>query len=95
MKTLDDVKARLVVGTKLLCVEHSRIAKRTGLVRTVTRVKKTLWVSDEAGGDTALHTYWPTAKRDFAVLDADTFRIEMHHDNGATSYVVLRFLEGS
>jgi len=88
MKSVADMKRRLKVGGRLLCVENTYQTKLNGGIRTIVRVLGNQIVCDS---DTVKHfwTRWPPAK-DFTFIDADTFQFKLDTKDPHT--VTLRFL---
>lgn len=93
MKTLADIKRRIVVGTRLLTVENTSRNRDSGKsidgsVREVVRVLGNSFVSHVEGLEGDFWTHYPKAS-DVTIVDADTFRFALMEGH----YVELRFLQ--
>ncbi len=92
MKTLADLKRRLVVGQHLLCVENTYRPDLNGTRRIIIRVltNQIVWtLPDSAKPEEQNWTRWPKASA-FTFLDADTFRFTLDARTGDS--VTLRFV---
>lgn len=89
MKTLADIKRRMRVGTRLLCIENTYRPKLNGSKRTVVRAGATVFYWDDDRGAQGSVMHYPTS-RDVSILDADTFQLRLFPERD--EYVRLRFL---
>lgn len=92
MKTFTDLKRRLVVGQRLLCVENTYRPELNGSIRTIIRVLATqiVWTWEGSKKPNEPNwTRWPGAKQ-FTFIDADTFSFALETKNN--DRVTLRFV---
>ena len=89
MKTLADIKRRLRVGGRLLCVENTYRPKLNGIERIICKVQ-TNGVFCHFGDEKRFWTPLPKAK-DLTIIDDDTFQFWLFEPGG--HYVRLRFLD--
>jgi hypothetical protein len=90
MKTLADIKRRMVPGTRLEVTGQTKRPELVGSVRTVVDRNGTSWrfTTDRTGDDEHFQA-WPKAAK-VRILDADTYE----YDYAADCTVALRFLAG-
>lgn len=76
-------RTRIVVGSKLLCVENQYRPVCNGQVRTVTRVMKgsiRQTIDSESSKVDNFWTTWPTRVTGVQQIDADTVRYPLFED---------------
>jgi hypothetical protein len=86
-RALSAVAERLVVGTRLECLENTYIPSRAGAILTITRQGKRVF-DGELGGK----TYRMELKPRLRMLDANTFTHPVGRVNGIEHSVTWRIL---
>ena len=91
MKSVSDMKRRLAIGQRLLCVENTYRPELNGTIRTIIRVLGNqivwTWNGGQRPGQCPNWTRWPHAKM-FTFVDADTFSFALDEKHTVT----LRFI---
>ena len=91
MKTLADIKRRMVPGTRLEVTGQTKRPVLIGTVRTVVAANGSSWTfTTDATGDDEHIQAWPKA-RSVRILDADAFEYDYMRD----CTVTLRFVTAS
>ena len=89
MQTLADLRRRIAVGMRLLCIENTYRPELNGRVREITRARASLFYWKNPGDAQDSTTHLPKAS-ELQWVDADTFRIDLFGDR--THSVTLRFV---
>ena len=96
MRTLADLKRRIVPGVRLRCISNTYRPMLDGTIREVSRTQGNAftWIQVESSGvgQKESWTYYPKA-RGLQWLDDNTFRLQLNEKRPEHT-VTLAFLEG-
>lgn len=92
MKTIKEAKQRMIVGTRLLCIQNTYRPALNGTYRVVTKMGATTWKYRGDGDEKDSYSVWPSGIK---IIDDNTFRLPLCTPFGhrvENHYVDLQFV---